>query len=136
MDIGPLRDIDCSGFTVMIVDDIPINSKLLAKLIEPAGFASVLQYNDSTLALENVKTVRPDIILLDIMMPGVDGFTFLEEVRKDPDLDRIKIVMVSAVSESVEIRRALSMGADDYITKPVKVSRLYSSLADQLGKLL
>lgn len=134
MDIGPLRDIDCSGITVMIVDDIPINSKLLAKFIEPAGFGEVLQYNNSTLALENVKTVRPDIILLDIMMPGVDGFTFLEEVRKDPDLGRIKIVMVSAVSESGEISRAFSMGADDYITKPVKASRLYSCLAEQVGK--
>lgn len=111
MDIGPLNNIDCSNLSLMIVDDIPINTKLLGKLLEPAGFKTLLQYNNSQLALDSVKTVNPDIILLDIMMPGVDGFAFLSSVREDKSLDHVRVVLVSAVSETEEVHRALSMGA-------------------------
>lgn len=135
MDTGALNEIDCSRISVMIVDDIPINSKLLGKLLEPAGFKSLTQYNNSQLALDNIKTVRPDIILLDVMMPGVDGFSFLSTIREDHSLDDVRIVMVSAVSESEEVKRALSMGANDYLTKPIQAKRLYSCVANQILQL-
>ncbi|MGN1211488.1 MAG: two-component system response regulator [Candidatus Cryptobacteroides sp.] len=135
MDIGALNDIDCSGISVMIVDDIPINTKLLGKLLEPAGFKTLTQYNNSQIALDNVKTVNPDIILLDVMMPGTDGFSFLSTIRENRANDHIKIIMVSAVSESEEVMRANSMGADDYLTKPINAKRLYSCIANQI-KLL
>lgn len=135
MDTGALNEIDCSGVSVMIVDDIPINSKLLGKLLEPAGFKSLTQYNNSQLALDNIKKDQPDIILLDVMMPGVDGFSFLSSVREDRSLDGVRIVMVSAVSESEEVKRALSMGANDYLTKPIQAKRLYSCIANQILQL-
>lgn len=135
MDTGALNEIDCSVVSVMIVDDIPINSKLLGKLLEPVGFKSITQYNNSQLALDNIKVSKPDIILLDVMMPGVDGFSFLSAVREDHSLDGVRIVMVSAVSESDEVKRALSMGANDYLTKPIQAKRLYSCVANQILQL-
>ena len=135
MDIGALNNIDCSGISVMIVDDIPINTKLLGKLLEPAKFKSLTQYNNSQLALDSVKSVNPDIILLDVMMPGTDGFSFLSTIREYHSLDHIRIIMVSAVSESEEVMRASSMGANDYLTKPINAKRLYTSIANQINQL-
>lgn len=135
MDLGALNNIDCSNISIMIVDDIPINTKLLGKLLEPAGFKSTLQYNNSQLALDSVKSVNPDIILLDVMMPGVDGFSFLSAIREDHSMDHIKIIMVSAVSESEEIQKAGSIGANDYLTKPINAKRLYSCIANQIEKI-
>lgn len=132
MDIGALGNIDCSNISLMIVDDIPINTKLLGKLLEPVGFKSLQQYNNSQLALDSVKTLRPDIILLDVMMPGIDGFAFLSSIREDRSLDNVRIIMVSAVSESEEVLRACSMGANDYLTKPINAKRLYTSIANQI----
>lgn len=135
MDLGALNNIDCSNISIMIVDDIPINTKLLGKLLEPAGFKSLLQYNNSQMALDSIKSVNPDIILLDVMMPGVDGFSFLSAIREDHSLDHIRIIMVSAVSESEEIQKAGSIGANDYLTKPINAKRLYSCIANQIGKI-
>ncbi|MGM9785443.1 MAG: PleD family two-component system response regulator [Candidatus Cryptobacteroides sp.] len=135
MDLGSLNNIDCSNISLMIVDDIPINTKLLGKLLEPAGFKSLMQYNNSQLALDSVKTMNPDIILLDVMMPGIDGFSFLSTIRKDKSMDHIKIIMVSAVSESEEVMRAGSMGANDYLTKPINAKRLYTSIANQIKQI-
>ena len=98
-------------------------------------FKSTLQYNNSQLALDSVKSVNPDIILLDVMMPGVDGFSFLSAIREDHSMDHIKIIMVSAVSESEEIQKAGSIGANDYLTKPINAKRLYSCIANQIGKI-
>lgn len=135
MDLGGLTTVDCKSISLMIVDDIPINSKLLAKLLEPAGFRSIVQFNNSRQALDSIGTVNPDILLLDVMMPVVDGFTFLAKVREDRSLDHIKVVMVSAVSEAEEIQKAISMGADDYVTKPIQAKKLYATLTGQIRKI-
>lgn len=135
MDIGALNNIDCSNYTIMIVDDIPINTRLLGKLLEPAGFREVLQFNDSQTALDSVKDIKPHIIILDVMMPGIDGFSFLSAIRENRSFDDIRIIMVTAVSESEEVQKASNMGANDYLTKPINAKRLYSSIANQLSLL-
>lgn len=135
MDIGALNNIDCSNYTIMIVDDIPINTRLLGKLLEPAGFREVLQFNDSQTALDSVKDIKPHVIILDVMMPGIDGFSFLSAIRENRSFDDIRIIMVTAVSESEEVQKASNMGANDYLTKPINAKRLYSSIANQLSLL-
>ena len=135
MDIGPLNELNCSKYTLMIVDDIPINTKLLGKLLEPAGFKQLLQYNNSQMAFDSIRSVKPDIILLDVMMPGLDGFAFLSAMREDHSLDNVKVIMISAVSESDEILKAGNIGANDYLTKPINAKRLYSSIAKQIAEL-
>lgn len=136
MDLGALNNIDCSNISLIIVDDIPINTKLLGKLLEPAGFKSLQQYNNSQLALDSVKADQPDIILLDVMMPGIDGFSFLSSVRENKKLDKTRIIMVSAVSESEEVQKALSIGANDYLTKPINAKRLYACIASQIQQIM
>ena len=95
-------DIDPSKFTVMIVDDIPINTRLLEKILEKANFQLSI-FNNSQVALDSVQKINPDIILLDVMMPGIDGITFLTRLRSDSANDHIRVIMVSAVSEAEEI---------------------------------
>lgn len=131
-----MSSVDCSRFTIMIVDDIAINTKLLAKLLEPACFKAVHQFNNSQQALDSLlEGERPDIVLLDVMMPGVDGFSFLAAVRERYSMDEVSVIMVSAVSESEEVMRATNMGANDYLTKPINAKRLYASIAAQIGKI-
>ena len=148
MDLGALNNIDCSNISLIIVDDIPINTKLLGKLLEPAGFKSLQQYNNSQLALDSVKADQPDIILLDVMMPGIDGFSFLSSVRENKKLDKTRIIMVELEdtfilstdsfmeSEQKEVQKALSIGANDYLTKPINAKRLYACIASQIQQIM
>lgn len=131
MEYEGLNEIDGSRYTVMIVDDIPLNTRLLEKLLVKARF-QIRTFNDSQLAMDNIAEINPDILLLDVMMPRIDGFTFLSRLRANPAFDHLRIVMVSALSESEEIVRAGNMGANDYITKPVDARRLATCMAVQM----
>lgn len=131
MDYEALHGIDGSKYKIMIVDDIPINTRLLEKILEKANFQLSI-FNNSQDALDSLTEVKPDIILLDVMMPGIDGITFLTKVRDNHDFDNIRIIMVSAVSEAEEILRTGSLGANDYITKPINSKSLTYSIASQI----
>lgn len=131
MDYEALHGIDGSRYKIMVVDDIPINTRLLEKILEKANFQLSI-FNNSQQALDNLAEVNPDIILLDVMMPGIDGITFLTRVREDHNFDHIRIIMVSAVSEAEEILRTGSLGANDYITKPINSKSLTYSIANQI----
>lgn len=131
MDYEALHGIDGSKYKIMVVDDIPINTRLLEKILEKANFQLSI-FNNSQLALDSLAEINPDIILLDVMMPGVDGITFLKQVRADNYFDHIRIIMVSAVSEAEEILRTGSLGANDYITKPINSKSLTLSIANQI----
>lgn len=131
MDYEALHGIDGSRYKIMVVDDIPINTRLLEKILEKANFQLSI-FNNSQQALDNLAEINPDIILLDVMMPGIDGITFLTRVREDHNFDHIRIIMVSAVSEAEEILRTGSLGANDYITKPINSKSLTYSIANQI----
>jgi len=131
MDLGLLGTIDCTRYTAMIIDDIPINTKLLSKLLEYSKL-NLVQYNNSVLAWEKLPSVKPDLILLDVMMPGMNGLEFLKKVRADHAWDATRVIMVSAVSEAEEISKAQALGSNDYITKPINAKKLFASVATQL----
>ncbi|MBQ0095696.1 MAG: response regulator [Bacteroidetes bacterium] len=131
MEYEALNGLDGSKYTVMIVDDIPINTRLLEKILSKANFRLRI-FNDSQLAMDNIAEIDPDILLMDVMMPGIDGFTFLTRLRSNPAFDHVRVVLVTAVSESEEILRAGTMGANDYITKPINAKRVASSIAAQI----
>ena len=126
--------IDATACKVMILDDIPVNTRLLEKILETQKFQLSI-FNNSTLALESLPQVRPDVILLDIMMPGIDGLTFLTRVREKPEYDSTRIIMISAVSESEEIIKAGKLGANDYITKPINPKRVVECIYNQLNQI-
>ena len=131
MTYDAFNGIDGSRYKIMIVDDIPINTRLLEKILDKGGFA-IYTFNDSQQAIDSVAAIDPDIILLDVMMPGLDGLTFLTRVRGDHSRDHTRVIMVSAVSESEEILRAGQLGANDYIAKPVNAKSLTASIATQI----
>ena len=104
---------------ILVVDDQPLNVKLLeAKLTNE--YYDVLTASDGPSAIEIANKERPDLILLDVMMPGMDGFDVCRHLRADPVTMHIPIVMVTALSDTEDRVIGLSAGADDFLTKPVE----------------
>jgi two-component system, cell cycle response regulator len=110
---------------VLVVDDVEINVKLLeAKLA--SEYFHVVTASDGMAALAQAKRERPDIVLLDIMMPLMDGFEVCRRLKADPATADIPVVMVTALSDSANRVRGLEAGADDFLTKPVSDVALFA----------
>jgi len=120
-----------SSKTVLIVDDDPGILLSLDFLMKKAGF-TVLVARDGDEALQLVADHLPDAILLDIMMPGVDGYEVCKTVKSNPRWSHAKIIMLSAKSRDTDIAKARELGADQYITKPFSTKNLLS----EVNKLL
>ena len=102
---------------VLIVDDSEAFRRLNAEILKLDGH-QVLMARNGRETLDLVRSERPDILLLDIMMPGLDGFDVCRELKSDPLTRGTKVVMVTALSESARFR-ALQAGADEFVTKPL-----------------
>lgn len=110
---------------VLVVDDIPVNVRLLeAKL--SAEYFDVVTAGGGAEALAAVSAQRPDIILLDVMMPEMDGFEVCRRLKADPNTAHIPVVMVTALSDTADRVRGLEAGADDFLTKPVNDLALFA----------
>ena len=110
---------------VLVVDDVPANVKLLeAKLTNE--YYDVITAKDGYECLEQTKARKPDLILLDVMMPGIDGFEVCRQLKQDPDVSHIPVVMVTALSEPSDRVQGLEAGADDFITKPINDTALFA----------
>jgi len=110
---------------ILVVDDIPANVRLLeAKLM--AEYFEVLTASDGLSALEVANAQAPDLILLDVMMPGMDGFEVAERLRAEPKTRHIPIVMVTALTDTADRVRGLEAGADDFLSKPVNDIALFA----------
>jgi len=103
---------------VLVVDDLIPNVRLLEAKLN-AEYYDVVTATDGPSALEVIERDAPDIVLLDVMMPGMDGFEVCRRIKTDPRVAHIPIVMVTALSDSVNKIRGLEAGADDFLTKPV-----------------
>ena len=110
---------------VLVVDDVMPNVKLLSARLQREYFEVITAFNGLE-ALEKVKNEAPDIILLDVMMPGMDGFEVCQRIKSDPQTSHIPVVMVTALSDSADRVRGLEAGADDFLTKPVNDVALFA----------
>jgi len=108
--------------TILVVDDQPQNIRLLDAVLTPRGYR-VVSATSGEEALEVLATERPHLVLLDVLMPGLDGHEVCKRIRSNPDTAYLPVVMVTA-SESQEKVRAIESGADDFVTKPFDQAEL------------
>lgn len=119
--------------TILIIEDeAPIRDNL-RQLLQLEGYA-VLEAADGISGVEAALASRPDLILCDILMPGVDGYGVLAELRGTPELTAIPFVFLTASASLEDRSQALKRGADDYLIKPVKIADLLAAIKRQLDK--
>jgi PAS domain S-box-containing protein len=115
------------GKRVLIADDNPAGRELVREgLAEHAS--SIIEASDGREALEKIREMLPDLVLLDIQMPEMDGYEVLREIRRDPALAGLRVVALTAFAMQGDRERALEAGFDDYLTKPVSVAKLKAQL--------
>ncbi len=119
--------------TLLIVDDEEMNRDLLSRRLERRGFA-VEVAADGVAALDLLDRVRVDLILLDVMMPGLDGLAVLQRIRASHAHARLPVIMVTAKVQADAIVEALDAGADDYVTKPVDIAVTVARIRTQLAR--
>jgi len=110
-----------------VVDDDPDILVLLRRVLEAAGH-TVASSGSSQQALKEIPGARPDVVITDLMMPEMDGFELCRELRRRPDLEAMKIIVLSAKSYDFDRRRARELGADGYIVKPIRPDTLLSEI--------
>lgn len=120
---------------IYVADDDEINLRLIRTVLANAGFENIRLFHNGTSMMVETVRIRPDLLLLDIMMPGYSGYDVLERIKQDPSLDDIPIIMITAASldENMEpLQRSFDLGAMDYISKPFSnlelVQRVKSAL--------
>ena len=125
------QDHDFSQFSVLAVDDIPLNLLLVEKMLSRFNFHFRKAANGQ-MALDAVAQEKPDLILLDLMMPGIDGFEVIRRLRADPKTADIQIVILSALTSNEDIVKGFDVGANDFIMKPIIMEKLLNSVFTQL----
>ena len=118
--------------TILIVDDTPQNLQVLFSYLETAGF-KVLLAEDSSSALQIAQSQNPDLILLDVLMPEVDGFTTCSQLKSQSTTKDIPIIFLTALSETVNKVQGFKLGGVDYITKPIEQEEVLMRIQTQLN---
>ncbi|MBU0544231.1 MAG: response regulator [Proteobacteria bacterium] len=117
---------------VLIADDEQSIVVPLEFLMEQKGYKVMAAYNGEE-AIEKIISFNPDLILLDIMLPIIDGFEVCQMIRSNPNWKDIKIIFVSAMGREVDIAKGLALGADAYITKPFANAEIIQKVREVLG---
>ena len=117
---------------ILIVDDEPNIVMTLEYTFKKSNY-EVFIARDGQEALDILKTNFPEIIILDIMMPMVDGFATLEQIRKDANLQHTKVMFLSAKNKESDIEKGLALGADAYMTKPFSIKKVVEKVEELLG---
>lgn len=118
---------------VMIVDDTPANLAFLSDALADAGYEVLVALNGQT-ALRQLDEVRPDLILLDAVMPGLDGFETCDRLKARPDTREIPVIFMTALADTADVVRGFDRGAVDYVTKPVREAEVLARIASHLER--
>lgn len=126
------QEYDFSSCRVLAVDDIPLNLLLVKKMLSRFNF-SLETASGGQEALDSIARSKPDLVLLDLMMPGIDGFEVIRRLRSNPETADIRIVILTALTSGEDVSKGFNMGANDYIMKPIIMERLLTSVVTQLS---
>jgi DNA-binding response OmpR family regulator len=120
-----------AGATILIVEDDRLNVRLLTEICHNAGYETRVAMDGET-GLEMAEEIRPDLILLDLMLPRLDGFGVLTRLRADPLLADTPVIVVTAIQDTDARTRAVELGADDFLNKPFKLYDLQTRVRSAL----
>ena len=125
------QEYDFSSCRVLAVDDIPLNLLLVKKMLVRFNFQLETATGGQE-ALDSIARSKPDLILLDLMMPGIDGYEVIRRLKSNPDTANIRIIILTALTSGEDVSKGFNMGANDYIMKPIIMERLLTSVVTQL----
>lgn len=128
----PSVELHSSDAHVMIVDDEPINIKLVRKVLSEVGFSTFSETCDPRTVLTQMRTDTPDVVLLDIMMPHISGLEVLEAIRATEQFQHIPVLILTATSDRATRLEALELGATDFLNKPVDRAELLPRVRNAL----
>ena len=125
------NDINLIVPNILVVDDTPANLRLLCEILDNKGFR-VREVPNGNLALKVAEKEKPDLILLDIMMPDMDGFEVCRLIKENQNLKDVPIIFISALNDTIDIVKAFKVGAADYITKPFRAEEVKARVTTHL----
>ena len=122
-----------SNSRLLIVDDDAINRDMLSTSMDMAGYTQITAVGDGQAALDSIEHDMPDAILLDVMLPGIDGLEVTRRIRQDYPHSNVPIILISAVIDPMKRVQGIQMGANDFISKPFDTSELVARVKSQLS---
>jgi twitching motility two-component system response regulator PilH len=117
--------------TILIVDDLPSQAQLMANVVQSLGHQAII-VNDGKDALNAAKTTHPHLILMDVVMPGMNGFEACRKIKRDKDTANIPVVIVSTKDQETDKFWATKQGANGYVTKPFSPDALAATIRSYL----
>lgn len=123
--------IDVSGAKVLVVDDMPANLDVIYKSLRTEGY-QVLVATDGETGLKVAEQEKPDLVLLDVMLPGLDGFEVCEKMKADAGMQDIPVIFITAQYDMPDVAKAYQMGAADYVRKPFLKEEIMVRIRTQL----
>jgi len=117
--------------TILVIEDDQDMLQLFKRILEPEGYRVILSV-DGTYGMTLLKDTKPDLVLLDIMMPGPDGFMTLNSIRQ---YSNVPVIMVTAKRETETLQRVIDLGADDYVKKPFRPNELLARIKAKLRRI-
>jgi CheY-like chemotaxis protein len=125
------QEYDFSSCRVLAVDDIPLNLLLVKKMLGRFNF-KLETASGGQEALDSVARSKPNLILLDLMMPGIDGYEVIRRLKSNPETADIRIIILTALTSGEDVSKGFNMGANDYIMKPIIMEKLLTCVVNQL----
>ena len=118
---------------VLLIDDNPAILSFMSKRLQ-AEAVEILTADNGVDGLRRVKEGQLNVVVMDLMMPKMHGYTLIQEIRADPNLSHIKILVISAKTYPADVERAMRLGADRYLSKPFDLQIFWDTIAELLGE--
>ncbi|MBR4594725.1 MAG: response regulator [Bacteroidaceae bacterium] len=131
MDKTQLLGTETKGIKVLVADDIPFGLIYAKKVLSRLNLEVITAVNGQEV-LDKALSEKPSLLLLELMLPVIDGYEVIRRLRSDPQLSQSRIIVMSALSTNDNIVRALNLGADDFVVKPIATDKLLKSVLGQI----